>query len=78
MTICGMGEGRYAGKGEDQVRHIQHPMDLGDNFCEHDIINIYNIYKGQTLWMSGWSRIVFASIKGALKNMDFLQPCYIP
>ena len=61
-------------KGEDQVGCIQHPMGLGDKFCEHDIINTYNKYEGQTLQMSGWSRIVFASIKGALKNMDFLQP----
>ena len=46
--ICGVGEGRCAHKGEDQVRHLQHPMGLGDKFCTHDIINIYNIYKGQT------------------------------
>ena len=66
-TICGMGEGRCTHKGEGQVGHLQHSMGLGDRFCAQDIINMYNIYEGQTLQMSGWSRIMFVSIKGALK-----------
>ena len=70
-TICGMGEGQCTCEGEGQVGHFQHPMGLGDKFCAHDIINIYNIYEGQTLWMSSWSRIEFASIKGAWKIWIF-------
>ena len=58
-------------KGEDQMRHLQHPMGFGDKFCAYDIINIYNIYEGQTLQMSGWSRIMFTSIEGALKIWIF-------
>ena len=45
-------------------------MGLGDRLRAHEIINI-NIYEGQTLRMSGWSRIVFASTKGVLKIRFF-------
>ena len=72
-TICGMGEGRCACEDEGQVGHFQHPMGLGDKFCAYDIINIYNIYEGQTLRMSSWSRIEFASIKGAWKIWIFCR-----
>ena len=66
-TICGMGEGRCAREGEGQV-DLQHPMGLGDKFCARDVINTYNIYEGQTLRMSSWSRIVFASISASVEE----------
>ena len=66
-TICRMGEGGCTYEGEGQVGHLQHPMGFRDEFCAQDIISIYNIYEGHTLQMSGWSRIMFMSIKGAWK-----------
>ena len=62
-----MGEGRGAREGEGQLGHNQDPMGLGDKFCARDITNIYNIYEGQTLRMSSWSRIVFASTSASVE-----------